>query len=171
MDAFAASIVSGVIIENPRLRHSLWLALFFGGFQALMPVLGWFLGNIVSIWLCHIDHWVAFALLAIVGGKMIAEGISRKDGAARLNPLHIPVLITLSIATSIDAAAVGLSFACLEISIVRPIIIIGLTTFLFSNVGVLIGKKVGMIFGRRVEILGGLMLLMIGIRILYDHLS
>ena len=171
MDALAASIVSGVVIDNPRVRQAMIIALFFGGFQAFMPVLGWLLGGLVSNWLCHVDHWIAFALLAVIGGKMIAEGMSNNDDSPKLNPLHLPVLLTLSIATSIDAAAVGISFACLEISIVRPIIIIGLTTFLFSNIGVLIGNRVGMIFGRRVEILGGLLLFAIGVRILFDHLS
>jgi putative Mn2+ efflux pump MntP len=171
MDAFAAAVVSGVIIRQPSIRQALIIALYFGGFQALMPVVGWYLGNIVSTWLCHVDHWVAFVLLVMVGVKMIRGGISESESSLDFNPLHLTVLLTLSIATSIDAAAVGLSFACLEMSIVRPIIIIGLTTFVFSIVGVFIGDRVGRLFGKRVEILGGLLLLVIGVRILVEHLG
>jgi len=171
MDAFAVAVVSGVIIKRPRISQAMLIALFFGGFQMLMPVVSWNLGNIVSVWLCHVDHWIAFALLLLVGVKMIHEGIVGNDGDPDLNPLHIPVLLTLAVATSIDAAAVGLSFACLKMSIVQPIIIIGLTTFVFSFVGVFIGDRVGKLFGKRVEIFGGVLLLLIGIRILVEHLG
>ncbi len=170
MDAFAVSISSGIIIKETKIQHALKIAFFTGFFQGFFTFLGWLGGIYIAHLISEIDHWIAFILLLIIGSKMIYE--SRKDSEKEktINPLELRVLFLLGIATSIDALAVGISFAVLNDPILVPTLLIGIVAFLFSVLGVLIGKKVGQVFGNRVEILGGLILIAIGINILINHL-
>jgi putative Mn2+ efflux pump MntP len=171
MDAFAASITSGMVLEAGRLRNALRIALFFGLFQGIMPVLGWLIAFRVDQLISKVDHWIAFSLLVIIGCRMIFESVRkdrRKPGNKRLG---IGSLLVLSVATSIDAFAVGISFAFLERTIFMPAIIIGSVTFVLSLLGVLIARKLGNVLGRKVGILGGLILIGIGVKILIEHMG
>ena len=169
MDAFAVSISSGAVLKKITFRHALLIAAFFGGFQGFMPFVGWTAGNRMQNYVAAFDHWIAFLLLLAVGAKMIWE--SRKDEASRvrLNPTKIPVLLVLAIATSIDALAVGLSLSFLHTSILVPVLVIGSVTFFLSLIGAYLGTMARHIIGSRMELLGGLILIAIGIRILIEH--
>lgn len=169
MDAFAVSISCGLIIKNLRKRNAFKIGAFFGGFQAIMPVIGWFAGVNVRKLIGGLDHWVAFGLLSIVGARMIHEALKQEECGEKMNPLDTKTLLILSIATSIDALAVGLSFAFLEISIILPVIIIGLITFTISFAGVLGGKKIGQGCRKKVEIVGAIILILIGLKIFIQH--
>jgi len=171
MDAFAVSVTSGFTIKQLRVEHALRIACFFGLFQAVMPLVGWLAGLSLRDFISNVDHWIAFGLLSFVGCKMIYESFRMESQKKRINPLNVYVLFMLSVATSIDALAVGVSFAFLKISIISPIIVIGIITFLLSFVGVFIGDKLGHFFEKKIEILGGLILIGIGIKILVEHLS
>lgn len=168
MDAFSVSITRGMILKC-NFKYAFTIALFFGGFQALMPVLGWMAGEqlavIVEMW----APWIAFLLLLIIGGKMVYEGLSHKEDEEICQIFSIKDITVLSIATSIDAFAVGVSFSFLNTPILLPIIIIGLVTFALSFIGVYIGKKVGHLFEGKIEVLGGLILVAIGIKILLEN--
>jgi putative Mn2+ efflux pump MntP len=170
MDAFAVSIVSGVTIQRMHIRHALRIALFFGGFQALMPLLGWLCGNWATKYVQEFDHWVAFALLSVIGGKMIHESFQMKDEDSQKDPLNLYILFALAVATSIDAFAVGLTFSFLKGSILTPVLIIGLVTFGLSFLGTYIGNRFGHIFENKIEIAGGLILIGMGLKILIEHL-
>jgi manganese efflux pump family protein len=172
MDAFAVSLSTGVTMCKMHLRHALRMAAFFGAFQAIMPIAGWGAGRLAAGYIKRYDHWVAFVLLLFVGAKMIYEAIrGKKDGDdEKRDPHNVYILLTLSIATSIDAAAVGVSLSCLDVAIVVPSIIIGVITFFISLVGTQIGCKIGDIFGSKIEVLGGIVLIGIGIKILFEHL-
>jgi len=169
-DAFAVAVSSGIIIKPVRLRNSLTIAAFFGGFQALMPVLGWLCGKGLRSLITGIDHWVAFVLLAAVGGRMIYESFPKPDPKPAADPRNLLVLFMLAIATSIDALAVGIGLSFIKVAIIRPALIIGAVTFGLSFLGVYIGEKVGRLLNRRVELAGGLILILIGIKILIEHL-
>jgi putative Mn2+ efflux pump MntP len=171
MDAFAVSIASGVAIKELRLRHALRIAIFFGSFQAAMPVAGWFAGTGLRDLIGGIDHWIAFGLLCAVGTKMIYESTKINTESKKIDPLNFSVLLILSIATSIDALAVGISFAFLGMAIIAPVIIIGAITFLLSLLGVYIGDRVGHLFEKKIALLGGLILIAIGTKILIEHLT
>ena len=175
MDCFTVSIVSGVII-----RHHIWglvlrLAFLFGAFQALMPFLGWLATSHFSEQLEAIDHWIAFSMLAFIGGKMIKESFDEEEDPS-FNPQNLRVQLLLAVATSIDALAIGISFACIgyhSISmLVVPLFIIGLVSFLFSIMGYVLGVRFGKRIARRLkpELLGGVILVAIGIKILVSHL-
>ena len=170
MDAFAVSISSGLTIQKLKIHHAFLIASFFGLFQAVMPVLGWLSGVGLREYIVRYDHWVAFFLLSAIGGKMIYEASKLEEASKKIDPLNIYVLFLLSIATSIDALAVGLSFAFLKIVVIFPAIVIGIVTFVFSLLGVFIGAKFGHFFERKIEIIGGIILILIGLRILIDHL-
>ena len=170
MDAFAVSVASGFTIKRLHLRHAVVIALSFGLFQAIMPVLGWLAGIGIRELIQHIDHWLAFGLLSFIGIKMIYESTKLEAIEHRKDPLAFPVLIVLSIATSIDALAVGLTFAFLKIAIAGPVIIIGSITFILSLLGVYIGDKFGHFFENKIEAIGGIILILIGLRILISHL-
>ena len=170
MDAFAVSVTNGITIKHQRIQNALKIGLFFGAFQALMPSIGWLAGLSLREWIGGVDHWIAFGLLTLIGGKMIYESVKTGSEEKASDPLGLFVLFMLSIATSIDALAVGLSFALLKISIVTPILVIGLVTFALSFLGVFIGNKVGHFFENKIEILGGLILIGIGVKILIGHL-
>jgi manganese efflux pump family protein len=167
MDAFAVSITNGISIKNIKIRHAVLIALFFGVFQAAMPVLGWLLGKTFSNFIANYDHWVVFAILAFIGIKMIHEALRGRNVCSQAEDfIKIPVLFALAIATSIDALAVGISFSFMKLGILFPVIVIGIITFILSFIGVYIGKKLGNLFGRRMEIAGGLILIIIGLKIL-----
>jgi len=171
MDCLAVSISSGFVIKKIKLNHAILIAFFFGFFQSLMPLAGWSVGLSVSRIISAFDHWVAFGLLAFIGGKMIFESFELDEEKKWMNPMKLSVLLLLSVATSIDALAVGFSFAVLQIHIIVPIIIIGIVAFLFSFAGVYIGNKFGHFFERKIELAGGVILIGIGIKILIEHLS
>lgn len=169
-DAFAVSVSSGAIIEKLHLRHALRIALFFGFFQGLMPWVGWKVGNLASELIRSVDHWLAFTILCFIGGKMIYESRKlEKEIEKTINPLNIYVLFTLAIATSIDALAVGVTFSFLNVSIVEPVIVIGVVTFFFSLAGTYIGEFFGHMFEDKIELVGGLILIGIGTKILIEH--
>jgi putative Mn2+ efflux pump MntP len=170
MDAFAVSIVSGSAYRQLKLRHALRIAFFFGGFQALMPLVGSLAGLAIKERIAGYDHWLAFALLAAVGGKMIYESFKFSPARHNFNPENIFVLLALSLATSIDALAVGVTLSLLVTSIATAVIIIGLITFVFSYFGVWIGRKFGHFFEASFEALGGLVLIALGLKILIQHL-
>ena len=167
MDAFAVSLCKGLAIKRPDLKSVVIIALWFGIFQAIMPVIGYLLGNSMYDLIKDYDHWIAFGLLFLIGANMIRESFSEEEEMdADIYP--IPMLI-LAIATSIDAFAVGISLAMDGSDIVSSALIIGIITFLISAVGVKIGFKVGSILGKRAELLGGLILIAIGIKIVLEH--
>lgn len=170
MDAFAVSVASGMGIANIKTGHIVRIALFFGGFQALMPVVGWLAGLTLRGYIAPMDHWVAFLTLAFLGGKMIYEARFMSEGDRCKPSVDYAVLLGLAIATSIDALAVGVTFAVLDVSVIEPVIIIGLVTFAMSYAGVMIGRKFCNFPGAKVEILGGLILIGIGLKILIEHM-
>ncbi|MGB7531770.1 MAG: manganese efflux pump MntP family protein [Halobacteriota archaeon] len=170
MDAFAVSITSGITIKHLRINNALRIAIFFGLFQAFMPGIGWLAGFNLRDFISGIDHWIAFGLLSMIGCKMIFESTKMGSSEKEIDPLNIYVLLILAIATSIDAFAVGLSLSFLKISIVTPAIIIGIITFLLSFIGVFVGNRLGHFFENKIEVIGGLILIGIGIKILIEHL-
>lgn len=171
MDALAISITSGVTLRPFRLRHAMVLGCWFGGFQALMPLLGWLAGSRLSTAIRVFDHWVVFGVLVFIGCKMIYESFRIPEVEAKAPALDHKVLFVLALATSVDALAVGFSFALLDVAIMLPAIIIGGVTFLVSFCGVIIGDRFGHLFERKAEVLGGLVLIGMGIRILVMHLT
>jgi putative Mn2+ efflux pump MntP len=171
MDAFAVSISSGITIKSPRIEQALKIAVFFGVFQAIMPVVGWFVGLGLRELISRVDHWIAFGLLLLIGCRMIYESTRSRSERKVLNPLGLGVLLLLSVATSIDALAAGVSLAFLKISILLPVIIIGAVTLVLSFIGVFVGDRSGHLFENKAEFVGGLVLIGIGTKILIEHLS
>ena len=172
MDAFAVSICKGLSMKKIKKRDVFIIALFFGGFQALMPFIGWFLGKGFESYITSIDHWIAFILLGIIGGKMLIDGIKAEDDEETGEfKLDLKELFLLAIATSIDALAVGITFAFLNYPIVECMSIIGCTTFIISFIGVYIGKIFGSKYEHKAEIAGGIILIVIGLKILLEHLG
>ncbi len=173
MDAFAVAIVAGITLNPLTPRRVFRLAFHFGLFQALMPVLGWLAGAALQVYVSAFDHWIAFGLLVLVGGKMLWEALARDDSEqpALNDPTAGWSLVVLSVATSIDALAVGLSLAMLGASIFAPALVIGMVAAAFTAAGMAIGRRIGLAWGRRVEVLGGLILMGIGVKILLEHLS
>jgi len=169
MDAFAVSIAKGMVINRQRRKFALLLGGFFGGFQMLMPVIGWLVGLSFQEIIMGVDHWIAFGLLAFLGSKMIYDG-TKKVEEEREEQLGLHLIVALAVATSIDALMVGLSFAFLKVPIIQPILIIGLVTFLLSITGFYFGCGLGRIFGNKIKIVGGLILIAIGLRILLEHI-
>jgi manganese efflux pump family protein len=169
MDAFAVSISSAVAIDRIKFKHALKVGAFFGSFQAFMPLLGWLAGFSFRVLITGIDHWIAFALLALIGGKMIFESFKKDCPQNKMNPLDNIVLLGLAVATSIDALAAGISFALLKINILYTVSLIGLITFIVSMVGVFLGKKLCGFWGKKIEIAGGMILIGIGLKILIEH--
>ena len=170
MDSFSVSITRG--LTNPKTRMSieaLKVGLFFGFFQAIMPIIGWLVGLSIIDLISGFDHWIAFGLLTFIGIRMIYESLASESRKIATSS-SFKVLIILSIATSIDALAVGLSLSFIEVSIVTPAIIIGIITFSLSFLGLYLGKKLGEYF-ERIGILGGIILIVIGVRILIEHLG
>jgi putative Mn2+ efflux pump MntP len=170
MDAFAVSVAACVRVAKVNLGHVTRLALSFGFFQFLMPVLGWLAGRGLSRWLEAVDHWIAFVLLAAIGGKMLWESFRPSGGPVR-DHTRGWMLLTLSIATSIDALAVGFSMGFLETSIWVPSVIIGVVAAVITAIGAVFGSRLGCRFGVWAERFGGLVLIAIGVKILVDHLT
>lgn len=170
MDAFAVSVCKGLSAGKVRPRHALTAGLWFGGFQALMPLIGWFLGSRFQALISGIDHWVAFVLLAIIGINMIREAL-KKDEEETEPSFAWRAMLPLAVATSIDALTVGITFAFLQVDIVPAVTFIGLTTFAFSAVGVAAGGVVGLRGKTRAELLGGTVLVLLGLKILLEHLG
>ena len=168
MDAFAVAICKGLKMPKINYKQTFLIALFFGGFQALMPFLGWLLGSGFSDYIKKIDHWIAFILLAFIGGKMIYEALHSKEEEESGN-FDIKELFLLAIATSIDALAVGISLAFLNTDIWSASILIGVVTFVIAAFGGLAGFKLGAMAGKRADVAGGLVLIFIGVKILLEH--
>ena len=171
-DAFAVAIGKGLQLRRFRVGDAMAVALTFGVFQAVMPLLGWWLGSRLRDYITQLDHWIAFGLLAVIGGKMIYEAVTGGDDeAATEGGTPWRELLVLGLATSIDALAVGISFAFLEVSIVPAVVLIGVVTFAVSLAGFAIGARAGSRFRGPAEIIGGAILILIGLRILLDHLG
>jgi putative Mn2+ efflux pump MntP len=169
-DTFAVSISSGLVLRKIDFFNATKIAITLALFQAAMPVIGWLAGSGIKNYAESVDHWIAFGILALLGGKMIYESFNADPEDRSFNPLDIRVLIGMAIATSIDALIVGFSFALLNYKIVISIGIIGVVTYIVAMLGMLFGKKIGAQMGRRMEILGGVMLILIGLKILFEHL-
>lgn len=168
MDAFSVSITRGLTLKC-NIKHALLIAMFFGGFQALMPVAGWFSGVQLQSIISTLAPWIAFLLLLGIGLKMIYESLFTKEEDV-CKVFSLKELLILSIATSIDAFAVGVTFAILNTAIFVPVVVIGMITFILSFIGVYIGKNVGHLFENKIEILGGLILIAIGFKILLENI-
>ncbi len=173
MDAFAVSVCNGLRQRKFSIFNSFVIALFFGVFQAMMPVIGYILGKQFERQIMSFDHWIAFGLLAIIGINMIREAFGSEDEAFDCGTyvLNIRELFMMAVATSIDALAVGITFACLGVSILSAAPLIGITTFCISFAGVFIGNKFGAAYKEKAEIAGGIILILIGTKILLEHLN
>lgn len=173
MDAFAVSICKGLSVEKTSIKHMCIAGLWFGGFQALMPFIGYTLGSAFTEYIIAIDHWVAFVLLGFIGGHMLKEAFEDEDECEccekESNPFGMKTMFLMAVATSIDALAVGVTFAFLRVNIIWAITFIGITTFCFSAVGIKIGSIFGAKFKSKAEMAGGLILIGLGIKILLEH--
>lgn len=170
-DCFTVAIGGSISNKNISVVLVLRISVAFGLFQALMPIIGWLLGQTVTDIIAAYDHWIAFVLLAIIGGRMIWQSIrNNENNSKNLDISKLFPLLILSVATSIDALAVGLTFAFIEISIIPAIIVIGIVAFISTVLGLYLGKKIGYLIGKRAEALGGIILVAIGIRILLSHI-
>ncbi len=169
MDAFAVSVCKGLSVQKLKPGHVLRTGLWFGGFQALMPLLGYFLGVSFADFVTDIDHWIAFILLGIIGGNMIKESTHKDDGHDVDPDFSFRTMFAMAVATSIDALAVGVSFAFLKVSIWEAVLLIGMTTALFSGAGVLIGNYFGARWKSKAEFAGGFILVAMGLKILLEH--
>ncbi|NOR76275.1 MAG: hypothetical protein GQ525_14105 [Draconibacterium sp.] len=169
-DSFAVSVSCGLMKREIRFKQAVFIAFFLAFFQASFPVIGWLIGGTFKNLIASVDHWVAFVLLAFIGVKMIAEGAKKEGALTNFDPFKFTVLIGLSVATSIDALVVGLSFGFLDMPILLPAIIIGVVTFIASMLGMLFGKNIPAKRSRQSLILGGVILISIGIKILVEHL-
>lgn len=168
MDAFAVSICKGLSVKKATVKEAATAGIYFGGFQALMPILGYFLGRSFQSLIADIDHWIAFVLLSLIGIQMIRES----KGEENVNSsFGVKEMIPLAVATSIDALAVGVTFAFLQVEMIPAVCMIGCVTFLFSAVGIWIGNLFGKRYKTRAEIMGGLILILIGLKILIEHLG
>ncbi|MDR0897122.1 MAG: manganese efflux pump MntP family protein [Oscillospiraceae bacterium] len=172
MDAFAVALCKGLAMPRLNWRHGGLIALFFGAFQALMPLLGWFLGSQFEQYIAPVDHWVAFALLAFIGGKMIWEALHEEEAEPGCEEgINLRQLTLMAFATSVDALAAGITFAFLQVSIVPSVSLIGLVTFALSLVGVYIGHRFGAKLMKKAELAGGGILILIGLKILLEGLG
>ncbi|NDV65912.1 manganese efflux pump MntP family protein [Bacteroides sp. 224] len=175
MDCFAVSIASGIFLKKIAFRPMLTMAFFFGLFQAIMPLLGWLGGSTLSHLIASIDHWIAFCILTFLGLRMVRESLKEEDCKQGLNPASLKIILTLAVATSIDALAVGVSFAFLEMNtisdIIGPIIIIGLVSFVLSIIGFIAGSCTKNACKLRADLWGGIILIIIGVKILIEHIA
>ena len=168
MDAFAVSICKGLAMRRVNKKQALVIGLFFGGFQALMPLIGYYLGSLFADMVTRYSHWVAFALLLAIGGNMIKESLGEEENVS--NDMGFKSMLLLAIATSIDALAAGVTLAAVDTPILFSSAVIGITAFLFSFGGVFIGKKFGGFLGSKAECIGGIILILIGVKTLVEHL-
>lgn len=169
MDAFAVSVCKGVSMKKMSWEKAIIIALYFGGFQMFMPVMGYLLGKGFEQIIVNFDHWFAFAFLSIIGGNMIKESCS--DESENINDnIDVKTMLIMAIATSIDALAVGITFAFLKVNLIIAVSLIGIITFVLCVVGTKIGNKFGDKYGGRAELMGGVILILIGVKILWEHL-
>ncbi len=168
MDAFAVSVCKGLSVQKVKPKHYLIVAAYFGGFQALMPLLGYLLGVRFEVMVANVDHWIAFVLLGLIGANMVRES---RAGEEKLDDsFTVSTMLILAVATSIDALAIGVTFAFLGVNIVEAIILIGITTGIISGVGLKIGNVFGSRYKSKAEMAGGIVLILMGIKILVQHL-
>ena len=170
MDAFAVAIFKGLSVKKVGAKHILTVGIYFGGFQALMPLIGFLLGFKFERFIVSIDHWIAFVLLAVIGGGMIREAIAGGEDEAN-DSFSFKTMLPLALATSIDALAVGISFAFLGVDIVAAAVLIGVTTFVLSGAGIVVGNVFGAEYKSKAELAGGIVLILIGLKILLEHLE
>lgn len=170
MDAFAVSVSKGLSVRRVRLKHGLITGAYFGGFQALMPLLGFFLASSFAEYIRRFDHWIAFGLLALIGANMLREALSGEDEEMN-DSFSFKTMLPLAVATSIDALATGVSFAVTNTNIRLAIALVGATTFAFSAAGVKIGNAFGLKYKSKAELAGGLILILMGVKILAEHLT
>ena len=172
MDAFAVSVCKGLSTQKLKWKHYLTIGLWFGGFQALMPTIGYFLGSTFEAYITSVDHWVAFVLLSLIGGNMLREGLSKGDPEESNSSFSFKTMLVLAVATSIDALAVGITFALLpDVGLPGAVSFIGATTFILSAVGLKVGNVFGLKYKSRAEIAGGIILILLGVKILLEHLG
>ena len=174
MDAFAVAICKGLSVQKLSWKHYLTVGLWFGGFQALMPSVGYLLGTTFEKYITSVDHWVAFVLLCLIGGNMLKEGFSREEEADKPEnaSFGFRAMLMLAVATSIDALAVGITFALLpDVNIVGAVALIGATTFILSALGLKAGNIFGLKYKNKAEVAGGIILILIGLKILLEHLG
>jgi manganese efflux pump family protein len=171
MDAFAVALSAGAYLVKADGHQTFRLSFHFGLFQFLMPILGWIAGAQFVSYISSIDHWIAFGLLAFIGGRMVRSSLRESEAAIKSDVTKGWSLVTLSVATSIDAFAVGLSLAVLERGIVMPSIVIGIVAAAMTLIGIRLGERLSSRFGRRMELLGGIVLIVIGIRVVLEHLA
>lgn len=175
MDAFAVSVCKGLGMRRLNKKQALIIGLYFGGFQALMPLVGWLLGSQFQKYITSIDHWIAFILLGFIGGKMMIEAIREWNEEETVDVMDAPLdhknMLVLAVATSIDALAVGITFAFLDTPIIEAITIIGITTMVISIIGVVVGNFFGSRYKSKAEFIGGLILVLLGLKILLEHLG
>ena len=171
MDAFAVSICKGLSVKKAGVKHVLTVGVYFGGFQALMPMIGFLLGYKFESFITNIDHWIAFVLLAIIGGNMIREALGKDEDDKENDDFSFRAMLPLAVATSIDALAVGISFAFLGVDIVTAALLIGATTFVLSGAGIFVGNIFGSKYKSKAELAGGIVLILIGAKILLEHLG
>ncbi|HCT63982.1 MAG TPA: manganese efflux pump MntP [Lachnospiraceae bacterium] len=173
MDAFAVSVSNGIALKNFKVSDGIKMGAYFGLFQCMMPLIGWLLGNSVRVYIEAVDHWIAFFFLLLIGGNMIKETLSKDDDEGNCSVEFVLTnkkLLLQAIATSIDALAVGISFSLLKVDIVSAAISIGVVCFILSLFGGILGKKLGKVFKERAELFGGIVLIVIGTKILIEHL-
>lgn len=170
MDAFAVSICKGLSMKKMNWKNAIIIALYFGIFQALMPMIGYFLGTTFESFVTTFDHWIAFILLALIGGNMIKESFDNED-EKKNDKVDFKTMIVLALATSIDALAVGITFAFFDVNLLLAVAIIGIITFIISIFGVKIGNKFGDKYQNKAELIGGIILVILGIKILLEHLN
>ena len=172
MDAFAVAVCKGLSTQNLKPKHYLCIGLWFGGFQGLMPLIGYLLGSTFEQYITPVDHWVAFVLLGFIGVNMIKEGLSKEEEKCEDCSFAFKTMFVMAIATSIDALAVGITFALLpDVNITAAVLSIGVITFLLSAVGLKIGNVFGLKYKSRAEIAGGVILVLMGLKILLEHLG
>lgn len=172
MDAFAVSICKGLAMDRVTLKKACIPGLWFGGFQGLMPLIGWLLGSRFAVYITSVDHWIAFVLLAVLGGNMIREAVGDDDDDEGADAsLGFRTMLAMAVATSIDALAVGITFAFLQVNILWAVCFIAMVTFMFSAAGVKIGNLFGTRFKSKAEIMGGVILILLGVKILLEHLG
>ena len=170
MDAFAVSITLGLSVKKSKIKEAFIPGIYFGLFQALMPLIGYFVGINFASRIQSLDHWIAFVLLGLIGGKMIKDSFSKEETKMNKNPFRFKTMLLLAVATSIDALAVGITFSFFKINIFRAIMIIGLITFCISVIGVKTGNIFGTKFKSKAEFIGGVVLVVLGFKILMEHL-
>jgi putative Mn2+ efflux pump MntP len=171
MDAFAVAVCKGLAMPRVSVKNCLIVGGWFGGFQALMPLIGYLLGYRFSSYITSFDHWIAFVLLALIGGNMVREAMSKEEEEELDPKLDVKTMFLMAVATSIDALAVGITFAFLEVNIVAAVLFIGVITFVISVVGVKVGNVFGVKYKSRAELIGGIILILLGLKILLEHLG